>query len=446
MSSLTREKRHVNAGQLFADLLNESHEWLLRLLGQRMTLLLNKAVDELLARDRYERRGHVSSDIEGGECCRCHSRQSYKFSRNAGRKRRPLIWLGPIQVRWPRVKCQCGGSVKLNLTGWLEPYQRLTDEVDVLIQRWGGLSLSLRQMRQELAHTYIGPLGLRTLNERLHQLRTLTPDLETVKAAPILEVDGIYVTQLRPNGEVRKDAKGRKRAVKGRFKRCVLIALGIWPDSGRQEVIAWELSDGEGFTAWLTFLSRLEEQGISAEQGLRLIIHDGGAGLCAALRFLDLGIAEQRCLFHKLRNIAKAIQLPENLEPDERRRKRRSILRHFKAIWQAKEYQTVLRRYLQVYRQYRDSQPDAVATLRRDFRATLSYYDIAQQHPTWQRRFLRTTSHLERFNRALRKRCRSAGAYHSDNGILAMLAQTADEAFQPATGPARAKCHTISTE
>ncbi len=52
MSSLTCEKRQVNAGELFAELLQESHEWLLRLIGLRMTLLLNKAVDELLARDR----------------------------------------------------------------------------------------------------------------------------------------------------------------------------------------------------------------------------------------------------------------------------------------------------------------------------------------------------------------------------------------------------------
>src|SRR5512144_774223 len=102
MSSLTRDRRHVNAGQLFADVLQESHEWLLRLIGLRMTLLLNKAVDELLARDRYERRGHVAQDIEGGECCRCHSRQSGNFSRNAGRQRAPLIWLGPIQIRRPR--------------------------------------------------------------------------------------------------------------------------------------------------------------------------------------------------------------------------------------------------------------------------------------------------------------------------------------------------------
>jgi transposase-like protein len=105
----------------------------------------------------------------------------------------------------------------------------------------------------------------------------------------------------------------------------------------------------------------------------------------------------------------------------------------------------VLRRYLQVYRQYRHSQPAAVATLRRDFRATIAYYRIKQEHPTWDWRFLRTTSRLERFNRALRKRCRSAGAYHSDQGLEAMIAQTADEAFQPGRD-AREKRHTIPTK
>jgi transposase-like protein len=444
MSSLTRDKRHVNAGDLFASVLQESHQWLLRLIGLRMTLLLNRAVDELLARERYQRRGHVTPHIEGGACQRCHSRQSRNFSRNAGRKRRPLTWLGPIQIRWPRVKCQCGGSVQLNLTGWLEPYQRLSAEVDRLIQRWAALSLSLRQMQRELTHTYIGPLALRTLTARLHQLQELSPEPETLRPPPVLQVDGIYVSQLRPNGQVRQDAKGRKRAVKGRCKRCILIALGVWPDSGRQEVIAWQLADGEGFSAWLSFLSQLEAQGLLGGP-LSLIIHDGAAGLGAALHFLDLGVPQQRCLFHKLKNIAQDIQAPEDLSAQARRHKRRSILRAFQAIWQAKTYPTLLRRYLQVWRQYRHTQPKAVATLRRDFRATLTYFQVQAAHPTWQRRFLRTTARLERFNRSLRRRFRSAGAYHSDQGLLAVIAQTADEAFQPGTSPSSAKRHTFST-
>jgi hypothetical protein len=444
MASVMPDYRRVNVRQLFETALSEAHQALLRALSTRMTNLLNQAVDQLLGRERYERRGHVPDDVQGGECPYCHTRQSDRFTRHGGRKRTVTIWWGDLHVRWPRVICACGHCVKLNLLGWLEPYQRLGEDVDVLIQRWGAMSLSLRQMAKELAHTYIGPLGLRTLNERLHQLQELTPDLDEVATPPVLQVDGIYITQLRPNGEMRTDRKGRKRAVKGRFKRCVLVALGLWPETGRQEVLAWELTDGEGFMPWLNFLSRLEAQGLSAENGLRLIIHDGGTGLCAALRFLDLGVAEQRCIFHKLRNISKALQLPADLDPEERRRKRKAIMRDFKGIWQAKQYATILRRYLQVYRQYRSLQPAAVATLRRDFRATLAYYRLAQEYPAWQRRFLRTTSHLERFNRRLRKRCRTAGAYHSDDGLLAMIAQTADEAFQPGT-PASARRHTVPT-
>jgi hypothetical protein len=445
MSSLLPDRRQVNVRELFEATLAEAHSALMHAMSRRMTHLLNKAVEQLLGREPYERRQHVAGDIEGGECQRCHSHRSQAFSRNGGRRRTAGIWWGHLPVRWPRVVCECGGSVKLNLLGWLQPYQRLSDEVDALIQRWGAMSLSLRQMRKELSHTYIGPLSLRTLNQRLHQLRDLTPDLTTVEAPPVLQADGIYVTQLRPNGQVRKDRKGRQRAVKGRYKRCVLIALGVWPETGRQEVLAWQLTEGEGSAAWLHFLTELEAQGLLGGS-LSLIIHDGGSGLGAALRFLELGVPQQRCLFHKLKNIAKAIELPDEWPADERWRKRKAILCDFQAIWQPKTCQTVLRRYLQIYHQYRQTQPKAVATLRRDFRATLTYYQVQQTHPNWQRRFLRTTSRLERFNRSLRKRFRSAGAYHSDDGLQAAIAQTADEAFQPGVRPASINRHTVSTE
>ena len=445
MPSLQPEERHVNVRSLFESALEEAHSALLGALGTRMSHLLNKGVDQLLGREPYERRGHVPSDLKGGECQRCHSHTSQRFSRNGGRKRTATIYWGDLRVRWPRVVCECGGSVELNLDGWLEPYQRLGEDVDVLIQRWCGLSLSLRQMRSELGCSYIGPLALRTLNKRLHQLQALTPEIDAGDVPPVLELDGFYLTQLRPNGEVRKDAKGRKRPVKGRFKRCVIVALGLWPATGRQEIIAWALVDAEDTLAWRDFLTDLEKQGICAPNGLRLIIHDGNSALQTVLEFLNLGVVQQRCLFHKLKNISKAIQLPEGLTTAERWRRRKAILNDFRAIWLARHYHTALRRYLAVCRQYRSTQPAAVATLRRDFRLTLGFYQILQEHPTWPTRFLRTTSHLERFNRRLRKRCRAAGAYHSDTGISAMIAQTADAAFRP--GRCRPQAwHTVSTE
>ena len=101
---------------------------------------------------------------------------------------------------------------------------------------------------------------------------------------------------------------------------------------------------------------------------------------------------------------------------------------------------------------YRNTQPKAVAALRRNIRTTLAYFTVLDQHPTWQRNHLRTTSRLERFNRHLRRRTpalapkrsagasvRSANAYHSDAGVLAMIAQVVDRTIPL---PSERKQHT----
>ncbi len=432
MGSLIPEVRHVNAGALFAQIVEEGQTWLRHWLGQRMSRILDHAVDELLGRARYERRAQVGDHIEGGECCRCHTRRSCQFSRNAGRPRHPLTAWGEVQVRFPRVKCQCGGSVQLHLNGWLAAYQRLDEGVDALVRRWAGMCLTLRDIQAELGHTSIGPLALRTLNRRVQQLQELTPEAALMPQGPfVLQIDAIWFTQLVANGERRRDHKQRLRPVKGRRKRCLLVALAYWPESGRQEILGWQLADGEDARAWTTFLAYLEEQGLRAENGLKLVIHDGGDGLCKALQTVHLGAPQQRCLFHKLRNIAGAIQVPPGLGRKERTRLRTAILKDFRSIWQAPDLTTALRRYLDVWRQYRHSQPEAVATLRRDFRPTLTCDAIQRAYPSWPMSRLRTTSHLERFNRSLRRHIRTAGAFHSDASVLAVIAHEADHFFRP---------------
>jgi transposase-like protein len=260
------------------------------------------------------------------------------------------------------------------------------------------------------------------LNQRLHQIAAAAarPTPETVP--PVLQVDAIWVTQMVPTGTYHRDAKGRQRPDKKRIKRPIFIALGVWPETGHAEVVAWRLAAKEAADDWLTFLSEVEALGIRGDAGLELIIHDGGAGLCAALNIVHFGAAEQRCLFHKLRNLYHAIRVTDdNLSPKEQRRQRKAIFRDFHHIWEAKQRTTALRRLLRVVRQYRTTQPEAVRCLRADFRTTFAYFAVHERHPTWQRTHLRTTSRLERFNRTLRRRARAAVAYHSDTGLEAMV-------------------------
>lgn len=418
----------VKARDQFEAMVLQAETTLQRTIELRLTDLLLAIVCHVLGRPYHHRRSRVPRRLRrDGRCSRCGSRASHRFTRNGFRERCLLTQWGTLAIYLPRVRCECGGSVQIDFGGLLRPYQRVCDAVDVQIQRWGALALSLREMRQELEHLRIAPMSLRALNQRLHQLIDLDPGRDAEDVPPILQVDAIWVTMLRPNGKVRRDRKGRRRAIKGRFKCPVFVAMGVWPESDRSEILFWQLGSSEDEEAWIAFLSILEEHGIRGENGLKLIIHDGGGGLCSALRTVYFGAKQQRCLFHKQRNLYKAIQVPEHLSAKQGRRYRKAVFKDFHAIWQAQRYDTALRRYLKAVRKYRDSQPKAVATLRRDFRSTVTYYLIEQQHPSWERRHLRTTSRLERFNRRLRRRARAAGAYHSDQGILAMVAQEAHE-------------------
>ena len=428
MTKIPENCAPVNARVQFEAALLEAEASLHQTMELRLTTLLTAIVSYVLGRSYHRRRESVSRRLRReGRCCRCGSRASHRFSRNGFRERCLLTGWGLLTIYLPRVRCECGGSVCIDFDSLLRPYQRIWDDVDAQIRRWGALALSLRQMRRELERLHIGPLSLRTLNQRLHQLVHLDPDRDAEDVPPILQVDAIWVTMLRPNGKVRRDRKGRKRAVKGRFKCPIFIAMGVWPDTDRCEIILWQLGHSEDDEEWMAFLSVLEAQGIRGENGLKLIIHDGGSGLCSALRMVYFGAEQQRCLFHKFRNLYNAIQVPDSLSAKQGRRHRKAIFKDFRAIWQARRYDTVLRRYLKVVRAYRDSQPKAVATLRRDFRLTVTYYHLEQQFPAWDRRHLRTTSRLERFNRRLRRRTRSANAYHSDRGLLAMITQEAQE-------------------
>ena len=423
MASITTERGSVNARELFTQGLAKAQAEVVKRQGEEVGKGLDESIERVLGREAYVRRKHVGSWVEVAAVChRCRGRQSKLFRRNGHRKRTVLTLWGEVQVWVQRLVCECGGSVQLEMDGWLRPYQRIGEDIDQQVQRWGALCISLREMQHELVRLHISPLSLRTLNKRLQQIVTEPERDATVQTPPVVQLDAIWVTQLAPTGGHHRDARGRLRPDKKRIKRPIFIAMGVWPETGRAEILAWRLATQENEEEWLAFLTALEELGIRGENGLELIIHDGGSGLCAALNTIYFGAEEQRCLFHKLRNLYNAIRITDNtLTRKEQRRQRKAIFRDFHQIWQAKQLSTVLQRYRKVVRLYRTSQPEAVRCLRTDFRSTITYFAIHKRHPDWEIVHLRTTSRLERFNRCLRRRASAAGAYHSDAGLQAMV-------------------------
>ena len=236
MRSVLPERRHVNGHTLLEGAIAETHRRLLAQLGQEIGARLSATAEHVLGRAPYVRRGHVPYSIEQTHACpKCRGVQSQRFSRNGSRLRQLL-------TRWG--KCRCAGhglsasaAAALPST-WTIRCGPINASAAMSRPRFsvrGALSVSLREMQGELAHSYMGVLGQRTLLKRLRQLQALTPGADERPTPPILQLDAIWFTQLCATGQYRTDSKGRRRPVKSRRKRCLLIALGVWPETGRRK-------------------------------------------------------------------------------------------------------------------------------------------------------------------------------------------------------------------
>ncbi len=378
-------------------------------------------VEAWLHRRPYARRAGVGRHAMRSQCCRCRTRQVCRFSWNGHRPRQIVTTFGVLTIGLPRVVGECGGSVPLPFS-ILQPYQRLWDDVLEQIGRWATLGLSLRQMQTEIGEQLHTQVGLRKLNEAVQAVRPPV-ELTLSSVPPVILLDAIWLTLLEPEAAGSPDRLGRQRAHKHREKVCLLVALGLYPQTGRWGVLAWVLAENESQDAWERLLIPLEARGVYRERGVERFIHDGGTGLIAALRLMYPHIPHQRCLFHKLRNLWHAIRPPTTLSRDEVQAFKRTLVHQAQAVFYASSADEAAQRRDAFCAQWHTEQSEVVATLCRDWNESMAFFRILARFPTCQPHYLRTTSLLERVNRMLRRLFRAASAFHSAAGLLATAAR-----------------------
>jgi transposase-like protein len=386
---------------------------------QRVEQRLEADVEAWLHRGYHERRKKVGQRQGGAQCQRCGCRHARRFSRNGHRRRQLVTGFGVLDIWLPRVICECGGSVTIPFS-IVEPCQRLWDDVTEQIGRWARLGVSLRHMQGEIGEQMGAQVGLRKLNEVVqHVHRPVDSTLTSVP--PVILLDAIWMTLLEPTGTTHTDRAGRQRTTKAHEKVCLLVALGLYPQSGRWGILSWTLADSESQAEWERLLVPLDTRGLYRERGVELFIHDGGSGLIAALNWLYPSIPHQRCLFHKLRNLRSAIQPLPTMTRDQAQTFKRDLMQQIQTIFAAPSLQAMTRQRDDFVRRWQAQQPHLVATLCRDWSESVAFFRVLARFPDWSRVFLRTTSLLERVNRMIRRLFRAAGAFHSPTGLLAAV-------------------------
>lgn len=391
---------------------------------------LDAEVTALLGRARYERRARAPREPAEAWCARCDQGWRPRLWRAGSYQRTLLTSAAAVRVRVPRVGCRCGGTVRTAFAT-LGPYQRGWGDLQERARELAGLGLSLRDARTVLAWQSGQPLAPSTLNGWVQQAAVVAEALRggaLGRVPPVVLLDGVWVKLMEPTGERFTDRAGRERPRMRRVRAVLLVAYGVDPASGERWVLDWERAAAEDEPSWRALLERLLARGLRTDAGLELFVHDGSSGLEAAFGQVHFGPGAlfQRCVFHVLRNLGEAVRGEPAMSRQAKRERRRAVLRDAATIWQAPDRAEAGRRRAAFAAAWAEREPEAVATLARAFPATLAYLDALararERGETWHPRHLRTTSALERVNRALRHKARQVGVFQAERGLVASLA------------------------
>lgn len=307
--------------------------------------------------------------------------------RNGAYRRELLTSLGAIELWVPRTRTASAVAV-------VTAYARRERWIDRVILGCFVLGLSTRKVGEAL----LPILGERVSPTTVSRVaKTLDAAVAAFHRRPLtrryraLIFDGVVLS--------RKTGAGATR-------RPVLVVLGITA-AGQKEVIDFRLAPAESQPAWEAFLDDLRRRGL-VEQGLELIVTDGGTGLLAALPLVYPGVALQRCWAHKTRNLTDRVRVAE----------RTALKRDLHRISHAADRTAARRAARHFADRWQRLYPAVVRSLRVDLDELLAF--LAFRDDAW-RLATRTTNAIERRFREVRRRTRPMGVFSDRTSIERIL-------------------------
>lgn len=233
-------------------------------LAEEVTVALGRAAWERMAERRGYRHGTSPRTIVTGE--------------------------GPVTLQVPRARLgQADGTTGEWQNGVLPKYARRRGAVDAILARLYVSGASTRDLRRALQPL----LGAQALS-RSAVSRVVAKLQVAHRGWRTRSLAAESIAYLYLDGQ-----RVRVRADRGVTTAVVVMALGV-RTSGEKVVLALQLVSDETRAAWRAMLEDLTARGLARPQ---LVISDGSQGAQAALDLTWPGIAHQRCLVHKLRNL-----------------------------------------------------------------------------------------------------------------------------------------------
>lgn len=334
---------------------------------------LEEEVTAFLGRERYE---HKEQESPSGY-------------RNGYRDRTIKTAEGRLTVRRPRV--------------------RETDEPfeSQLLTRIESLEKRLRQMALEM---YVRGLSTRDIEETLvdqdgkallsrtsvsRLTEALYDEYETFAGRDLSGLDVAYVFVDGVYEAVRDYTRGQ----------ALLCAWAICSD-GTKEMLHLSAAGSESKDAWTRFFEEMTSRGL--RQPL-LVVSDGAKGLTAAIQTHFPLSDRQRCLAHKLRNVAS--KLPRDPEL------RSPVMQEIKAVYYAPNRETAEL----LAEQFVETHAQRYPSVAKCFTADLDACLVHLRYPLAHRRYIRTTNLLERSFQEEKRRTKVIPHHVNERGATKLV-------------------------
>lgn len=205
---------------------------------------------------------------------------------------------------------------------------------------------------------------------------------------PFLIVDATYF-KVRENHRV--------------VSKALMVALGI-NGKGAREILGFDLYDCENKENWYSFLMRLQSRGLT---GVKMITSDAHEGILNGIRRVFPDVPWQRCQFHFIRNIL-----------DKTPKKYQAGLRtELTAMFQSSDRDEARKQRDSILQDYEDVAPGAMECLDNGFESAITVYCF----PEVIRSVVRTSNHIERINRELKRRSTAIGVFPNGASVVRLM-------------------------
>ncbi len=265
------------------------------------------------------------------------------------------------------------------------------------------------EIDQGISAMFVGGVSTRGVGEVLTHLSDLTPSASTVsRVFHTLEEEYVaWKERTLAERYVYAFADGTYFSViyEGEgYKMPILAIVGITA-AGAREVLSFGVGDRENQAAWEERFEDLKRRGVKE---IGLWITDGNQAMLNALAAKFPDAPRQRCVKHKLDNVLSAI--PE--------KQRDPIEPELKAIFYQESRQEADQLVVAFCEKFAQTYPSAVACLKRDLEASLTFYAFPKAH--W--KTIRTSNVIERlFDEVKRRSHKMAAAFRNEDSCLLMF-------------------------